>query len=212
MAAAARRGAEVTTRAQAAAMKRPPRRCTAPTAELLRAVCPARCGPRRRSTAAPRLGELSGDRALSPLSVRGLARGPLKPPDPPLSDGEIVLRMRRDADVPVIAEASHDPETRRRLDDEPLTPDRKHDSVARALEQWRTGTGAPFVIADAADDRPLGLLNLQFGEDDEAAGVAVSVFPQARGRGIAAEGASARSDLGFAPAWAPSGVRGGRCG
>lgn len=95
--------------------------------------------------------------------------------------------MRRDADVPVIADASHDPETRRRLDDEPLTPDRQRDSVARAQDQWRTGTGAPFVIADAADDRPLGLLNLQFGEDEEVAGVAVSVFPQARGRGVAAK-------------------------
>jgi RimJ/RimL family protein N-acetyltransferase len=118
-------------------------------------------------------------------SVRGLGRGPLKPPDRPLGDGEIVLRLRRDADVPVIAEASRDPETRRRLDDDPLTPDRQRDSVSRAQEQWRTGTGAPFVIADAATDRPLGLLNLQFGEDEDVAGIAVSVFPQARGRGVA---------------------------
>jgi RimJ/RimL family protein N-acetyltransferase len=95
--------------------------------------------------------------------------------------------MRRDADVPVIAEASHDPETRLRLNEEPLTPDRQGDSVSRAQEQWRTGTGAPFVIADAADDRPLGLLNLQFGDDEEVAGLAVSVFPQARGRGVASK-------------------------
>jgi RimJ/RimL family protein N-acetyltransferase len=89
--------------------------------------------------------------------------------------------------VPVIAEASYDAETRRRLDDEPLTPDRQRDSVTRAQEQWRTGSGAPFVIADAADDRPLGLLNLQFGEDEEVAGLAVLVFPQARGRGVASK-------------------------
>jgi RimJ/RimL family protein N-acetyltransferase len=95
--------------------------------------------------------------------------------------------MRRDADVPVIAEASHDPETRRRLDDEPLTPDRQRDTVSRAQDQWHTGTGAPFVIADAADDRPLGLLNVQFGQDEEVAGLAVSVFPHARGRGVASK-------------------------
>jgi RimJ/RimL family protein N-acetyltransferase len=89
--------------------------------------------------------------------------------------------------VPVIAEASYDAETRWRLDDEPLTPDRQRDSVTRAQEQWRTGSGAPFVIADAADDRPLGLLNLQFGEDEEVAGLAVLVFPQARGRGVASK-------------------------
>jgi RimJ/RimL family protein N-acetyltransferase len=90
--------------------------------------------------------------------------------------------MRRAEDVPLIAAASHDPETRRRLDDEPLTPDRERESLARAEEQWRSGSGAPFVIAHAGDDRTLGLVNLQFGED---ATVAVSVFPEERGRGIA---------------------------
>jgi RimJ/RimL family protein N-acetyltransferase len=89
--------------------------------------------------------------------------------------------------VPLIAEASHDPETRRRLDDEPLTRDRERESLARADEQWRSGSGAPFVIADAADDRPLGLLNLQFEADEEVAGMAVSVFPDARGRGVASK-------------------------
>jgi RimJ/RimL family protein N-acetyltransferase len=92
------------------------------------------------------------------------------------------LRIRRAEDVPLIAEASHDPETRRRLDDEPLTPDRERESLARAEEQWRSGSGAPFVIADAGDERALGLVNLQFGEE---ATVAVSVFPEERGRGIA---------------------------
>ena len=90
--------------------------------------------------------------------------------------------MRRAEDVPLIAEASHDPETRRRLDDEPLTPDRELESIARDEEQWRSGSGAPFVIADAGDDRALGLVNLQFRED---ATVAVSVFPEERRRGIA---------------------------
>jgi RimJ/RimL family protein N-acetyltransferase len=111
----------------------------------------------------------------------------LKPPDPPLTDGEIVLRMRRESDVAAIAEAAQDPETRRRLNDAPLPPDRQIGSVSRTEEQWRTGAGAPFVIADAADDRPLGLVNLQFGDDDEVAGLAVSVFPDARGRGVASK-------------------------
>jgi RimJ/RimL family protein N-acetyltransferase len=84
--------------------------------------------------------------------------------------------------VPLIAEASRDPETIRRLEDEPMTPERERSSLARTEEQWRTGTAAPFVIADAGDDRALGLVNLQLGED---ATLAVSVFPEARGRGIA---------------------------
>ena len=63
-----------------------------------------------------------------------------------------------------------------------MTPEHEAGSVARAEEQWRSGAGAPFVIADAADDRALGLVNLQLGEE---ATIAVSVFPEARGRGIA---------------------------
>jgi RimJ/RimL family protein N-acetyltransferase len=84
--------------------------------------------------------------------------------------------------VPLIAAASHDPETRRRLDDEPMTAERERGSLARVEEQWRTGTAAPFVIADPSDDRALGLVNLQFEED---ATLAVSVFPEERGRGVA---------------------------
>jgi RimJ/RimL family protein N-acetyltransferase len=84
--------------------------------------------------------------------------------------------------VPLIAAASHDPDTQRWLEDEPMTPEREAQSLARAAEQWRSGAGAPFVIADASDDRPLGLLNLQLRD---AATLAVSVFPVARGRGIA---------------------------
>jgi RimJ/RimL family protein N-acetyltransferase len=96
----------------------------------------------------------------------------------------IVLRLREDRDAPAIADASNDPETRRWLEDEPLTSERQRDLVSRAAEQWRTGRGAPFVVVDAASDCALGLLNVQFGEDEEVAGLAVAVFPQARGRGV----------------------------
>jgi RimJ/RimL family protein N-acetyltransferase len=134
-----------------------------------------------RFTIYPRLArENIALRTVAPVPRPGLW------PPPSLTDGEIALRLRRESDVPAIAEASHDPETRRRLTDEPLPPDRQRESVARAQEQWQKGSGAPFVIADAADDRPIGLVNLQF-EDDEVAALAVSVFPDARGRGIAAK-------------------------
>ena len=109
----------------------------------------------------------------------------LIPPEPPLTDGEIVLRMRRTDDIADIAEASRDPETQRRLNDGPLSEEAQRETVARTEQQWATGRGAPFVIADARDDRPLGLLNLQLREDEEVANLAVSVFPEARGRGIA---------------------------
>jgi len=126
------------------------------------------------------------DKVLS-LSVSAVTRTRLIPPEPPLSDGEIVLRLRREGDVAAIARASYDPETQRRLSDEPLDAERQQNSVERVEEQWSTGTSAPFVIADAGDDRPLGLLNLQFDSDDEVASLAVSVFPEVRGRGVAAK-------------------------
>jgi RimJ/RimL family protein N-acetyltransferase len=107
---------------------------------------------------------------------------PLVPPAP-LSDGVILLRLAKDRDVLAIADASRDPESRRWLDDEPLTPERQRDLVSRARERWQTGRAAPFVIADATTDLALGLLNVQL-EDDEVAGLAVSVFPEARGRGV----------------------------
>lgn len=113
-----------------------------------------------------------------------MPRSPLVAPEP-LSDGEVVLRLRDERDVPSIVSASTDPETRQWLADEPLTSEQQGDLVSRAEEQWRTGRGAPFVIADGASDRALGLVNVQFGGDEEVAGLAVSVFPEARGRGVA---------------------------
>jgi RimJ/RimL family protein N-acetyltransferase len=109
----------------------------------------------------------------------------LPPPPRPLGDGTIVLRLRRAEDVPGIARASHDPETRRWLDDPPMGPDEERTALARAEERWRSGRGAPFVIADAATDAALGLVNLQLGEEEDVAGSGVSVFPEARGRGVA---------------------------
>jgi RimJ/RimL family protein N-acetyltransferase len=96
----------------------------------------------------------------------------------------VVLRRTEERDVPLIADASVDPETRKWLDDEPVSAERQRDLVARARERWRSGDAAPFVIADAATDVALGLVNVQF-DDDEVAGIAVSVFPEARGRGVA---------------------------
>jgi len=57
---------------------------------------------------------------------------PLRPPQEPPTDGVIALRLRRAEDVPAIAAASRDAETMRRLDDEPLTPERASGSLARS--------------------------------------------------------------------------------
>lgn len=56
--------------------------------------------------------------------------------------------------------------------------------MVRVEEAWRNGQAAPLVIADAVTDEPVGVINLQF-QDDDVATVAYSVFPANRGQGIA---------------------------
>jgi RimJ/RimL family protein N-acetyltransferase len=57
-------------------------------------------------------------------------------------------------------------------------------SLDRVAAAFRSGTAAPLVIADARTDEPVGLINLQF-QNDDVASIAYSVFPGRRGEGIA---------------------------
>nr|QRG35009.1 GNAT family N-acetyltransferase [Micromonospora sp.] len=109
---------------------------------------------------------------------------PIEPPTAPLTDGTVTLRPRRESDLAAMVAASHDPEVRRWLDDEPMDEQARRTGVARAEEAWRSGKAAPFTIADAVTDEPVGSINLQFRSDAEAT-VAYGVFPQCRGRGVA---------------------------
>ncbi|MGW6056686.1 GNAT family N-acetyltransferase [Streptomyces sp. NPDC055189] len=113
--------------------------------------------------------------------------GRLKPIEPltePLADGVVAVRFRRESDLHAIGVASHDPDTRRWLDDTPMDEAARSTSMSRVEEAWRTGQAAPLVIVDAATDEPIGIINLQFRADDVAT-IAYSVFPAHRGRGIA---------------------------
>ncbi|MFE6160519.1 GNAT family N-acetyltransferase [Streptomyces sp. NPDC056486] len=127
---------------------------------------------------------------------------PIEPLSGPLADGVVAVRMRRESDLPAIGAASHDPETRRWLDDEPMDEAALGTSMATVEEAWRSGRAAPLLIADVTTDEPVGIINLQF-RDDEVATVAYSVFPAHRGRGIAPRAVRllagwALSDLGLA--------------
>ncbi|MER5700852.1 GNAT family protein [Micromonospora sp. NPDC002296] len=109
---------------------------------------------------------------------------PTEPPARRLTDGTVALRLRQTSDLDAIAAASHDSETRRWLDDEPMSGEARRTSLARTDEAWRSGRGAPLVIVDAVTDEPVGIINLQFQSDDVAT-VAYSVFPENRGQGVA---------------------------
>jgi RimJ/RimL family protein N-acetyltransferase len=84
----------------------------------------------------------------------------------------------------VICAASHDPDTRRWLSDPPMDDEARAASMARVAEAFRTGRSAPLVIADGPTDQPIGLINVQF-RDDQVATIAYSVFPGHRGQGVA---------------------------
>jgi len=109
---------------------------------------------------------------------------PIPPLAEPLTDGAVAVRLRRESDLDAIAAASRDPESRRWLDDEPMDAAARDASLARVAEAWRTGKAAPLVIADAVTDQPVGIINLQFRDEDDAT-IAYSVFPAGRGRGFA---------------------------
>lgn len=107
----------------------------------------------------------------------------LLPPDVPLGDGSIVLRLRVAKDSAAIVAASGDPTTLRWLDDEPIS--RADAFLLRdPRETWATGKKASFVIADPQSDDALGLVSLRV-VDDGIGSVAISVFPDRRAQGIA---------------------------
>jgi RimJ/RimL family protein N-acetyltransferase len=111
---------------------------------------------------------------------------PLVPPDPPLRDGELLLRPSREADAPAIREVYSEPDIRRWMgwDDQPPDDAEARENIERAARSWQEGTWAVFRIADASTDEVVGGVNLRLAEHDIAE---VSYFLRAsvRGRGLA---------------------------
>ena len=94
-----------------------------------------------------------------------------------------MLRLREPKDQPLISAASHDPEAQRWLDDEPIPISGGAPAFRDPSETWALGERAPFVIADCASDRAIGLVSLRVVANGTGS-VAVSVFPEGRGQGV----------------------------
>lgn len=116
---------------------------------------------------------------------------PLVPPEPPLSDGVIVLRPWRRDDAPVLASAfgSGDAELAYWMDDVPQ-PYTIADAVAyveRSQAGWRGEVPAtPFASCDVVSAEVLGWLGLTWDEAGEGT-VEAGYWTrgEARGRGVA---------------------------
>ena len=112
----------------------------------------------------------------------------LRPPDPPLADGVVLLRPWTDGDVSVIAESCRDPEIARWIDDIPA-PYTRADArayVAACRRGWKDGSLWAFAVTDAQTGTILGSCGV--GWQDHPHGVAEIgywVRAEARGRGVA---------------------------
>jgi RimJ/RimL family protein N-acetyltransferase len=109
----------------------------------------------------------------------------LVPPEPPLADDLVALRLLRDADAPAIAEACNDPEIIRWI---PVpVPYSLHDArsfIAFAADGWASRREATFGIVERATGALVGTLSYRPGELGKGA-VGYWLTPAARGRGFA---------------------------
>ena len=107
------------------------------------------------------------------------------PPDPPLSDGRIRLRIPAPHDEPAVFEACQDPEIRRWVPiPDPYRREHAHGWVAEAPSDWSEGRFGALAIADASNDRFLGAIGLRPTEEDRAS-IGYWIRPDERGRGVA---------------------------
>ena len=111
-------------------------------------------------------------------------------PEPPLTDGEVILRRLVRADDEAITKACSDPETQRWLDflPRPYLLEHAQAFIDTAAADWETGRAAVFAIADATTSGLLGAIAVQ-----EAQGrypfIGYWVGPWARGHGVATRAA-----------------------
>jgi RimJ/RimL family protein N-acetyltransferase len=85
----------------------------------------------------------------------------LEPPNPPLADDRILLRVPHADDVPVVAAACRDVEIARWITSIPLDYTEEHAArwVASTQDEWAAGS-ASFVVAERASSAFVGVIGL----------------------------------------------------
>jgi RimJ/RimL family protein N-acetyltransferase len=113
---------------------------------------------------------------------------PIRPPQPPLSDGIVTLRLwGEDGDVEAITAACNDAAIAEFLDmiPSPYTEDNAREYIAQCREGWADGTLTNFAITEAETGRPVGSLGVRWLEPDQGVvEVGYWIAPEARGRGL----------------------------
>ena len=111
---------------------------------------------------------------------------PIRPPQPPLSDGVVTLRpWGEEGDVEAIAAACNDPAIAEFLDQlpSPYTEQDARDAIAHFQAGWADGSVNNFAITE--DGKAIGSVGIRWVEPDQGvAEVGYWVAPEARGRGL----------------------------
>jgi RimJ/RimL family protein N-acetyltransferase len=112
------------------------------------------------------------------------------PPDPPLTDGVVVLRAARESDLPGLLEDGSDAETRRWVNVPDPYDEREAADELRRFMFWWDDPSAPLalVIADAASDDYLGAVVLFADRPHGIVELGYAVRPSTRGRGAGTRG------------------------
>src|SRR6185312_15016375 len=102
--------------------------------------------------------------ASARYNIRPMRPTPLLPPDPPLSDGVVTLRVPdAERDTESIARFEEDPEIRRWIFGGTPDPADPHDIFAKIQQRWDRGTDAIFSIDGAGHDGRVGIARLMLG-------------------------------------------------
>jgi RimJ/RimL family protein N-acetyltransferase len=108
-------------------------------------------------------------------------------PDPPLTDGVVLLRPWRVQDAPMLSAAWHDPEIRRWLPvpahADPVVAARW---IARTPSLRAAGRSLDLVVSDPSGDVVLGEVGCTPGVAPGEVDLGWWIAPEARGRGLAA--------------------------
>jgi RimJ/RimL family protein N-acetyltransferase len=112
---------------------------------------------------------------------------PIPPPNPPLTDGEILLRPWERRDVPAVTAACQDPEIPRwTVVPHNYTERHARDFISSTAGDLAAGRELALAIVDT-DDRVLGALGISnFDWSDMKGEIGYWMAPEARGRGIGA--------------------------
>jgi RimJ/RimL family protein N-acetyltransferase len=111
---------------------------------------------------------------------------PVPLPEPPLSDGAIALRAKRDADLPAIVAACQDPAIPRyTLVPFPYGAEQAQAFLAMQERRRADGSELTLAIVEAPDGDLLGSIAARFDWQHRRAALGYWVAAPARGRGVA---------------------------